>query len=77
VRSSFAIRLARWRHFDCSAEVGHRSGRYRVEAAEINDVNGADQLFDGMGLSVRLPHDFTVSDTNRLLVADRTHLSGI
>jgi hypothetical protein len=39
--------------------------------AEIRDVDEGEQLVDGMGLSVRLRYDFTVSDAGRLLVAAR------
>jgi hypothetical protein len=35
------------------------------------EVIGDDPLVDGMTLSVRLRHDFTVTDTGRLLATAR------
>jgi hypothetical protein len=45
--------------------------RYRVGVSGDDGVIGDDPLVDGMGLSVRLRRDFTVTDADRLLATAR------
>jgi hypothetical protein len=54
-----------------TAERRVRGRRYRGGVAGDDGVIGDDPLVDGMGLSLRLRRDFTVSDAGRLLATAR------